>query len=201
MADRLTLPEGITLYIIRHGETDWNAERRYQGQADVPLNDTGRQQAKHNGEKLAGLGLDLSALDFVASPLGRARETMEIVRTALGLPPTNYRLEPRLKELSYGHWQGVLQSELPIRDPDGAAARAENPFHWRPRNGESYADLLVRTEGWLETVAQDSVIAAHGGTLRCLHALLLDLPTKDVPTLAIPQDKVLTLRDGHSMWL
>ncbi len=196
-----TLKSGITLYVIRHGETDWNAELRYQGQEDIPLNDKGRAQSKRNGEALAKLGLDLRLHDFVASPLVRARETMEIVRTALGIEPDAYRLDPALKELSYGHWQGVLQSELPTRDPEGLAARSQDPYHWRPDGGESYADLVARTDSWLKSVTRDSIIAAHGGTVRCLHTLLLGLPTQDVPTLAIPQDNVLIIKDGQGGWL
>lgn len=190
------LPKDTTLFIIRHGETDWNAEKRYQGQADIPINDRGRAQAKRNGEALKALGLDLNALDFVASPLVRARETMEICRTALGLEPEGYRIDPLLKELSYGAWQGLLQSNLPTEDPEGLAARNQDPFHWRPKNGESYADLVGRTRRWLETVTGDSVVVAHGGTLRCLHALLLNVPEHDVPTVPVPQDSVLRIHNG-----
>lgn len=201
MAVGSAVKDGRTLYVIRHGETDWNAELRYQGQADIPLNDKGRVQSKRNGEALASLALDLDAHDFVASPLCRARETMEIVRRTLGLDPDAYRVDPALKELSYGHWQGVLQSELPTTDPVGLAARTEDPYNWRPDNGESYADLVERTNDWLKGVTRDSIIAAHGGTIRCLHALLLNLPTRDVPSLAIPQDKVLVIKDDHGRWL
>ena len=73
------------IYLIRHGQTDWNAEGRLQGQADTGLNDTGRAQATRNGEFLAGLVADPAAFDFVASPLSRTRETMERVRAAMGL--------------------------------------------------------------------------------------------------------------------
>jgi len=199
--DTQPLKSGITLYVIRHGETDWNAERRYQGQADIPLNDKGRAQSKRNGATLANQGVDPSVHDFVASPLGRARETMEIVRASLNLKPSDYRLDSDLKELSYGHWQGVLQSELPICDPEGLAARTKDPFHWRPKGGESYADLVARTQFWLTSVNQDSIVAAHGGTIRCLHALLLNVATHQVPTLAIPQDKILVIKDGEGGWL
>ncbi len=197
------MPEGLTLYVVRHGQTDWNAERRYQGQADIPLNDKGRRQAQRNGDTLAGLNLNLEKLDFVASPLGRARETMEIVRQSLGLDPANYRLDPALKELSYGHWEGILQSDLPTTDPDGVAARALDPLTWRPRGGESYADLLIRTTTWLATVSRDSVIAAHGGTMRTLQALHGDLPHHQIPTLDAPQDKILVLHtaSGSAEWL
>ena len=68
----------VTIYFIRHGETDWNAQARYQGQADVPMNETGRTQARRNGETLRRLLPDIASADFVASPLARARETMRI---------------------------------------------------------------------------------------------------------------------------
>lgn len=190
------LSKDTTLFIIRHGETDWNAEKRYQGQADIPINDRGRAQAKRNGETLKTLGLDLNTLDFVASPLVRARETMEICRAALGLDRDGYRLDPLLKELSYGAWQGMLQSDLPTQDPEGLEARNQDPYHWRPKNGESYADLVERTRGWLETVNGDSIIVTHGGILRSLHALLLGVPEHEVPTVPVPQDSVLRIRNG-----
>src|SRR6185312_12901881 len=94
------LKPGITLYFIRHGETDWNRDQRYQGQRDIPLNATGRGQAARNGKVLAGaLGERAAGLDYVASPLERARETMQIVRRELGLPPDAFRTDDRLKEV------------------------------------------------------------------------------------------------------
>lgn len=201
MAAGQALPDHITLYVIRHGETDWNAERRYQGQADIPLNDKGHVQAQRNGAALAGLGIDFSAVDFVASPLIRARETMVHVRAALDLPADEFRLDPLLKELSYGHWQGQLQSELPELDPAGIVDRAKDPYRWRPNDGESYADLVARTRSWLQSVGQDSVVVAHGGTLRCLHTLLLGAPETDVPTLKTPQDKVCIIKAGACRWI
>ena len=104
------------LYYVRHGETDWNAERRLQGQHDIPLNARGRTQAAQSGEIL----LDLFArdkriagdLDYVASPLGRARETMELMRAKLGLVPGEYRTDPRLLEMSFGRWEGFTFAEL-----------------------------------------------------------------------------------------
>jgi probable phosphoglycerate mutase len=190
-----------TLYIVRHGETDWNAERRYQGQVDVPLNARGRLQAQRNGEALAALMPAIAAADFVASPLGRARETMEILRTALGLDQRSYVLEDRLKELSYGHWEGKLEAELPRLDPRGLEERARNPYTWRPTSGESYADLMVRVLDWLKSVERDTLVAAHGGVMRTLSAHLLGLDPTTVPTLEAPQDRVMVLRPGHLAWL
>src|SRR5436190_22569107 len=103
---------GITLYFVRHGETDWNAARRYQGQRDMPMNERGRAQARRNGEALRSFLPAIAEADFVASPLGRARETMAVLRTALDLAADDYRVDERLMELNYGHWEGQLQSDL-----------------------------------------------------------------------------------------
>src|SRR5262245_50285904 len=153
------MQDAITIYFVRHGETDWNAERRYQGQRDLAMNERGRAQARRNGEALRVLLPDIARADFVASPLGRARETMEIVRGCLGLPAEGYRVDERLRELNYGNWEGVLQADLPAIDPSGLAEREKDPFRWRPSGGESYADLLVRTVDWLADVRRDTVIA------------------------------------------
>jgi broad specificity phosphatase PhoE len=128
----------VTIYFIRHGETDWNAQARYQGQVDIPLNDTGREQALRNGHALRAALADHSAYDFVSSPLGRTRETMLIVRRALGLTMDGVSFDDRLREMSYGHWEGQLASDLPRTDPAGMAERARDWWHWRPEGGESY---------------------------------------------------------------
>lgn len=192
---------GLTVYIVRHGETDWNRDRRYQGQRDVPLNVVGRAQALRNGEALRQLLPELAAADFVSSPLGRARETMEILRSALGLAPDAYTLDDRVKELSYGSWEGQLQADLPALDPDAWAQRSKDPYRWRPADGESYADLMVRTVDWISGVTRDTVVAAHGGVMRTLQAHVCGLDPDRVPVLDAPQDKVLVLRDGGMSWL
>src|SRR6266481_2403477 len=116
-----------TIYYIRHGETSWNAEGRLQGAQDVPLNDLGRSQAARAGRILADLferdGRDKSSLPFVASPLGRARSTMELVRGVLELPPGEYSLDDRLREIGYGHWEGSTLAEMQASDPQFFAKR------------------------------------------------------------------------------
>ena len=79
------------MYLVRHGQTDWNAEMRLQGQKDIPLNDFGRKQAARNGSKLSTLIGDPAQFDFVASPLGRTCETMEIILHQFGLPKDSFR--------------------------------------------------------------------------------------------------------------
>jgi broad specificity phosphatase PhoE len=189
-----------TVYFIRHGETDWNAEARYQGQADIALNDRGRAQARRNGEALRALLPHIAEADFIASPLHRARETMAIVRGALGLEPETFRIEECLKEAHYGDWQGTLLADLPRVDADGIAARSRDPFRWRPKGGESYQDLMARTVPWLDGVTRDAVVVSHGGVSRVLRGHILGLDLATVPGLEVPQDRVLVLRRDGIDW-
>src|SRR5689334_12381899 len=107
-----------TLIFIRHGETDWNVEGRLQGQRDIPLNDTGRAQARRNGTAIKAAMPETVGFDFVASPLSRSRETMEIVRAAMGLPAENYTTDDRLKELTFGAWEGLTDEDLRAVNPE-----------------------------------------------------------------------------------
>lgn len=196
------LKPDVTLYFVRHGETDWNLAQRYQGWRDIPLNATGRAQAARNGRALADtLGKDANGYDYRASPLLRARATMEIVRRELGLEPTGYQADERLLELHYGHWEGLLWSELPAIDPDGFAARKLDAWGWQPRGGESYRMLSERVARWVSDIERSTVVAAHGGVSRVLRGLVLGLPGAEVPTLPVPQDKVLVVRASGIAWL
>jgi probable phosphoglycerate mutase len=98
------------VYVVRHGQTDWNAELRLQGQADIDLNALGREQAAANGRALAGLIGDAAGYDFVASPMARTRHTMELLRGAMGLDPMAYRMDERLKELNFGDWKRCIRA-------------------------------------------------------------------------------------------
>jgi probable phosphoglycerate mutase len=196
------LKPGIALYFIRHGETEWNLAKRYQGQRDIPLNATGRIQAARNGRVLAGtLGADAAELDYVASPLARARETMEIVRRELALAPEDYRTDERLKEIHYGHWEGLLWDDLPKLDPAELAARTADTWAWQPDGGESFQALSRRVEGWLADLSHTSVVVAHGGVSRVLRGLALGLPTTEIPFLPVPQDQILVIEAGSQRWL
>jgi probable phosphoglycerate mutase len=195
------LKSGITLYLVRHGETDWNKDARYQGQRDIPLNVTGRAQAERNGNRLRALLPNLADADFVSSPLSRARETMQILRASLSLPTDGFAFDNRLRELHYGHWEGHLASELPFTDPDGVAAKTADPFGWRPRGGESYEDLEKRCIPWIDALERDTVAVTHGGVTRVMRGALLGLDRRLVPTLEVPQDKVLVLEGTSARWL
>ncbi|MGI9408743.1 MAG: histidine phosphatase family protein [Hyphomicrobiaceae bacterium] len=193
--------EGVTLYFLRHGETEWNFARRIQGQTDTDLNDTGRAQAAGNAIRLREMHRDLAALDFIASPLRRCRQTMEIVRRELAVPRDDYLTDERLMEIHFGHWQGKHWPDVAEFDPEGFSARQQNPFHWRPTGGESYADLAERVSTWLAGITRDSVVVSHGGVSRALRGLVFDLDPAEITELRVPQDKVLVINKNEMNWV
>ncbi len=196
------LKPGITLYFVRHGETDWNAVRRYQGQTDTPLNDKGRGQATRNGRELGRVLADTAAgFDYVASPLMRTADTMRIIRREMGLDPEAFAREDLLKEINFGHWEGQIWDDLPNSDPEEFAARKANPYGWRPRNGESYEDLAARVGNWIASLERDTVAVSHGGVSRVVRGHILGLDWGEIHALDVPQDKILRLRRGEQAWL
>ena len=189
-----------TIYYIRHGETQWNAEGRLQGAQDIPLNDLGRKQAAHAGDILADLfardGRDETSIAFVASPLGRARSTMELVRDTLGLAPAGYSLDDRLREIGYGHWEGSTLAQMQASDPDVFAQRQADKWTVSPPGGESYASVQMRMRDWYDSLLADTVAVAHGGTARALMvALGIETPAS-AADLTIEQGAVYLFRDG-----
>lgn len=189
------------LIFIRHGQTDWNAEGRMQGQRDIPLNATGQMQARQNGQHLKVYlereQIDPAGLDFVASPLGRTRMTMELARREMGLPPSGYRIEDCLLELTFGSWEGSTLQELAGENPELVAKRKADKWDFVPPGGESYRMLTERIGDWLQTVSRPSVVVAHGGVFRALRGLLEGLEVHAVPTLNVPQDVVFVWRNNR----
>lgn len=182
------------IYYIRHGETDWNVEGRLQGRKDIPLNARGRAQATQCGAILRDLfakqGVDAAMLDFVSSPLQRARQTMELARPLLGLDAQGYRVEHRLMEISFGDWEGFTIAQLRTRDPPGIAAREHDKWHFVPPGGESYKTVAGRMRDWYDGLARDTVVTAHGGTARGLMAMLGIAKPAAAPLLDIAQGVV-----------
>jgi probable phosphoglycerate mutase len=188
------------IYYIRHGETSWNALGRLQGVQDIPLNDLGRKQAAAAGNILLDLfardGRDPSQLDFVASPLIRARATMELVRGELKLPTAGYALDDRLREIGYGKWEGSTLPEMQVADPELYAKRQTEKWTVSPPGGESYVEVQARMQDWYTSLRSDTVAVAHGGTARALMvALGIETPLS-AADLTIEQGAVYVFRDG-----
>ncbi|MGJ4929321.1 histidine phosphatase family protein [Bradyrhizobium sp. HKCCYLS2038] len=165
-----------TIYYIRHGETEWNALGRLQGTQDIPLNARGREQAVQAGNILSELvtrnGHDVARLPYVASPLVRARATMELLRGVLNLPVADYALDPRLREIGYGKWEGSTLPEMQAADPAFYAKRLTEKWTLAPEGGETYADVERRVRDWYDQLSGDIVAVAHGGTARALMVAL-----------------------------
>ncbi|BCH26189.1 histidine phosphatase family protein [Mesorhizobium sp. L-8-3] len=191
------------VYFVRHGQTDWNAENRLQGQAETDINALGREQATQNGRTLKALIADPSGFDFVASPLRRTRETMERIRRAMGLDPFAYRTDARLAELNFGDWQGFTYDELELREPGSKARRALDKWNFQPPGdaAESYEMLKDRVAPWLGEVTSRTVCVTHGGIFRVLFRMIGDLTQKKAAVLPVPQDRVLMLENGTLTWL
>lgn len=190
-----------TIYFLRHGETEWNALGRLQGTRDVPLNARGRGQAVHAAGVLADLfkrdGKDRAALPYVSSPLGRARQTMELVRGKLELPLADYSLDDRLREIGYGSWEGLTLSESEATDPEVYARRLADKWTVAPSGGETYAAVQLRMLDWYESLLVDTVAVAHGGTCRALMvALGMETPAS-AAELYIEQGAVYVFRDAR----
>ncbi|MDA9427027.1 MULTISPECIES: histidine phosphatase family protein [Bradyrhizobium] len=190
-----------TIYFLRHGETEWNALGRLQGTKDVPLNARGRVQAVQAAGILADLftreGRDRAALPYVSSPLGRARQTMELARGKLELPPSDYSLDDRLREIGYGSWEGLTLAESEASDPDVYARRLADKWAVAPSGGETYAAVQLRMLDWYESLLVDTVAVAHGGTCRALMvALGIETPAS-AAELYIEQGAVYVFRDGR----
>jgi broad specificity phosphatase PhoE len=183
-----------TIYYIRHGETQWNADGRLQGVQDVPLNDLGREQAAHAGRVLADLferhGRDRRELPFVSSPLGRARTTMELVRGVLELPAQDYAIDDRLREIGYGTWEGSTLAEMQASDPELFARRQVEKWTVAPPGGESYVAVQQRVKEWYNSIKRDTVTVAHGGTARALMVALGFETPQSAADLTIEQGAV-----------
>jgi len=191
------------LYFIRHGETDWNAEGRYQGSRDIPLNDIGRGQADLNGKLLqqilARAGRAPGEFNWSASPLGRTRETMQRVQSAFTGPLPEVRFDSRLVEISFGVYEGRLHTELSLGEMAIAGERTADFWFFRPPSGESYEDVAARVSSFAAELTGPSIIVAHGGILRILRRLIEDFPAERAVNWFPPQDSVVHFIDGKSV--
>lgn len=189
------------IYFIRHGETPWNAERRYQGRKDIPLNDKGRGQANENGKALAAVfaarGLDPAAFEWHASPLGRTRETMDRVRAGFDAHLPEVKYDVRLMEISFGVLEGALFEDLPATMAvEAPGSRTEAYWDFRPEAGENYRDVEARLSEFSSVLKGPSVVVAHGGIARTLRVLIEKAPIVEVINWPPPQDVIMHFTPG-----
>ncbi|MGQ9550669.1 MAG: histidine phosphatase family protein [Roseiflexus sp.] len=172
-----------TFYIIRHGQTDWNLQGRWQGKADIPLNDTGRIQAQRLAQRLFSQGIRFDAL--YSSNLKRAWETAALLAQRLGIT-----IEPlsALREIDVGAWSGLTHSEVKARSPELLERLESGEDVPRGGDGETFGQLYDRVIGAVERLIieqprQTIALVTHGGPAR---ALLLHAARDKVGVLPRP---------------
>lgn len=166
----------MRLFLVRHGQTDWNLAQRFQGQSDIPLNETGRQQAQALAARLSDLQFDV----VYASDLRRAAETAHIFLRRSDLCPA-FHLDARLREIHFGAWEGCTYDEIKAKFPAALAAWEADVYTNAPPGGESLRHLAERVRSFLDDLraahdAQTVLLVAHGGVLQTLICFALALP-------------------------
>ena len=188
------------LYMLRHGETAWNTERRMQGTKDSPLTERGRAQARAMGRTLkAELARAPGPTVFLRSPQGRVIETSEIIGGELGLEAGAWRDDPRLAELGYGHWEGFSWKEIEATHPTALADWRADPHGYCPPGGETHMALRQRSAAVLQEVIASNtrtVIVSHGVSGAVLRGLNLGLDARAMFVLEKPQDAFFRLLAG-----
>ncbi|WP_112662057.1 histidine phosphatase family protein [Microvirga flavescens] len=183
------------IYLIRHGETLWNAAGRYQGRMDSPLTERGREQADSLGRLLAQETRALpKPLKAHVSPLGRTQATADLIARHVTLAQSN---EPRLAEISLGSWDGMTRYEVGIEYPD--ALNGADAFDWffRSPDGETFETLCERVASWLADIDGPVVAISHGVTGRVIRGLYLGLSKHEMLHLPAPQEGFFKLHQGR----
>ena len=188
-------------YIVRHAETDWNADGRFQGHNDIPIHDAGRKAAALTGERLASVTFAAA----YASDLVRASETAEIVLAAQtpAVAPVP-QFDPALREIAYGVFEGLTWEEIQKLDPVMSNRNVLRDLDFAPKGGESFRGLLIRTDEFVQRVKADHpddniLVVGHGGALRALAISALGLPYEAIWNLRGLEPtsiSVITHQDG-----
>ncbi|MEM9577157.1 MAG: histidine phosphatase family protein [Pseudomonadota bacterium] len=181
------------LYILRHGETEWNAEHRVQGSLDSPLTERGRAQARMQHRILQSL--DLTGFSALSSPQGRAFHTASIALAGL---VDRIDTDARLREIAVGEWEGKTRDQiLPGEQMDESADNAALMLYERAPNGEGFSRLRARCQSFLDDLTGPSVLVTHGITSRMLRLVLLDMDTCEIGALPGGQGVVFHLENGR----
>ncbi len=162
------------LYLVRHGETEWNVEGRIQGHTDVELSDWGRQQAQAMAQRLSGVPFDVA----YTSDLSRSRETAQII---LGQRDTSLHSTDRIREFHKGVFEGLTVHEYMRRYPDLYRASLANDLDFAPTGGETIRQTSSRMAGFVSELKKDHqdetvLVVGHGGSLRSAVVAIMDLP-------------------------
>ncbi len=181
------------IYLVRHGETAWNAAGRFQGSLDSCLTERGVAQAEAYGRQLATISAEIDTV--IASPLGRVRETTALIRSFGDFPEPQW--DRRIAEVSVGSWDGLTHVDIDAQWP--GLLNGTTPFDWffRSPDGETYDAAMARVTEWLDTVSGVVLAVSHGLIGRLIRGAYLDLTKDDALCLPVPQDVIWRLADAR----
>jgi probable phosphoglycerate mutase len=186
------------IYLLRHGETEFNREGRYQGRLDSPLTALGRTQARGAGARLRTLLADAPGYAITSSPLGRARDTAALVREELGAD--GFGLDARLAEIDMGVWNGLTDDDIEGQFPGARDGASRYDWAFRAPGAETPAGFYARLRSWLDEAQADGrvhVAVSHGIAGRGLCALYTGQTMGTVRAGRAPQDTIFRLWEGR----
>lgn len=186
------MSSNVEFYLIRHGETLWNHQGRYQGRLDSPLTEQGIEQARSCGATLANR--DIAVDQWHLSPLGRAKQTSDIVRSFGNYPRAQSK--ERLKEVTAGSWDGLTQEEIDAEWPEVLDGSTQFDWYFRSPDGESYDEAMDRVEAWMLGLSGTIVAVSHGLLSRLIRGSYLGLSKEKTLSLSVQQGVVWRMRNG-----
>lgn len=192
-----------TLLVVRHGETQWNAEGRIQGGRDTPLTLNGVRQAMAVGVALAERVEALGRPAFWVSPLGRAKQTASILAGVWCVPYADFVDEPLVAERNYGVWEGRRVQDIQRDAPDQHQADAADPWGYVVPEGENRAALDRRLRAWLQSLdrTRSHVVVTHSGCLRLLRGIYTGASAREIVAYREPQTSAFLLRPPDALAL
>jgi len=187
------------LFIVRHGETEWNLVERLQGRLDSPLTSRGIAQARAMGERLAMRIGSTATPRIVTSPIGRAAATAVVIAGCLGVDASSVEAEPLLSELDFGLWSGLTMAEVRHRYAEEYRARELDKWNRGPNGGESYSAAYERATRWLRAVRELPCVVGvtHEALSRVLRGAYAGLPRQWTLGSSHPHGTIYALRDGR----
>ncbi|MBV1864702.1 MAG: histidine phosphatase family protein [Rhodobacteraceae bacterium] len=187
------------LFVLRHGQTEWNKIGKFQGVMNSDLTKKGREQARAQGRILKGLAIDMANTNCFASPLGRTRETAAL---ALGDMDQSLWFDDRLKEINFGRWEGLTQTEMALGWPGAGIGGVGHDWHFKSPGGERFADMAARVQSFLDELNGPAIIVTHGITSLLLRGLWRGLSRDSMLAQSRDQGCVYHLSKGqeHCVW-
>ena len=182
------------IFLVRHGQTVWNVEGRFQGALDSPLTVAGIAQVEAIGRRLAELLADAPPIAMRVSPLGRTRQTAALLGGFHPYSETSF--DPHLREVTLGEWEGLTLEEMDAGWPARFDGTTQADWYFSAPGGETYDAAVARARGWIDEAESRVVAVSHGLFSRLIRGAYLGLPREEALGLPVPQDVIWHLHHG-----